>query len=226
MRDFKLFILVFFMAMAVPIPAGAQEEDDQESFVEAVANELKKEEYQKDLPVPENNNINLPNISLPSWLGGFFTLFFWGVVALLIVFLIYSIAKYLDNRGDDPRQGKGPKEHPVRPMPKVHSKPKIPGLSDIETLATEGQYAEAIHGLLLLALDHIFIALRSAPPKADTSREILRDDRILQVWKKDLETLVSAVEEALFARKAPTKEKYEVCKRNFDHLASNVKGGK
>ena len=86
-------------------------------------------------------------------------------------------------------------------------------------LAAEGRYAEAIHALLLLAIQRHASRLDPPPPESATSREVLRVLPLEGPAREALRELVAEVELSLFGGRAVDEEGYQRCLRSFETLA-------
>ena len=83
--------------------------------------------------------------------------------------------------------------------------------SDVEDLARQGRFGEAIHLLLL----HLFAALQrrpaTAPAPAHTGREVLARTRLASQAHEALGVLVLAAEKIHFGGRPASQEDYEAC---------------
>lgn len=89
---------------------------------------------------------------------------------------------------------------------------ETPSLDEVERLAREGRYTEAIHLLLLRAIASLGKTARAAAQPAATSREILRQVRLQPDPKAALSRLVGEVERCHFGGVEATREGFEFCR--------------
>ena len=97
------------------------------------------------------------------------------------------------------------------------------GLEDYESLAARGEYAEALHALLLRSIALILdrgVALSSAL----TSREILRQVPLDDAERDALSTLVGATEVTHFGGRGATEADYLRCRDLFESIVQGSAG--
>ena len=92
---------------------------------------------------------------------------------------------------------------------------RIGPLTDVEDLARQGRFGEAIHLLLL----HLFAALQrrpaTAPAPAHTGREVLARTRLAAQARDALGVLVTAGEKVHFGGRAASREDYDACLAHY-----------
>jgi hypothetical protein len=92
---------------------------------------------------------------------------------------------------------------------------RIGPLTDVEDLARQGRFGEAIHQLLL----HLFAALQrrpaTAPAPAHTGREVLARTRLASQAHEALGVLVLAAEKIHFGGRPASREDYEACLAHY-----------
>ena len=93
----------------------------------------------------------------------------------------------------------------------------LPPLDEIERLARAGAYAEAIHLMLLRALDTLRRRLGTSWAKSLTSREIVRRSELPGTDRQALKVLVGAVEICRFGGQQANEQIYRAC---LDHYRS------
>ena len=98
------------------------------------------------------------------------------------------------------------------------ARPSAPPLAEVEALAAEGRFGEAIHLLLLRTLE----SLRPAPSL--TSREVLAQLAWTGERGRALAALVEAVELSLFGARVPDRADYEACLESGHALAAAAEG--
>lgn len=92
---------------------------------------------------------------------------------------------------------------------------RIGPLTDVEDLARQGRFGEAIHLLLL----HLFAALQrrpaTAPAPAHTGREVLARTRLASQAHDALGVLVAAAEKVHFGGRPASREDYDACLAHY-----------
>jgi hypothetical protein len=97
-------------------------------------------------------------------------------------------------------------------------------IGDADELARAGQFAEAIHTLLLRTLIELVRATRTRVPAALTSREILARVPLVPAARTALDALVGAVEVTYFGDDVPGPEDYQRCRAEFQRFADAYRG--
>ena len=87
----------------------------------------------------------------------------------------------------------------------------MPGPDEIERLAMVGAYAEAIHLMLLRALEALRRRLGASWAKSLTSREIARRSELGPTDRSALKLLVGAVEISRFGGQNANEQIYRAC---------------
>jgi hypothetical protein len=133
----------------------------------------------------------------------------WGVFAFLIVIgLVWAVRQASRSRrgADVP-----PAPAPEAPRAPPRARLRIGPLTDVEELARQGRFGEAIHLLLL----HLFAALQrrpaTAPAPAHTGREVLARTTLTSEARSALGVLVGAAEAVHFGGRTAAREDYENC---------------
>jgi hypothetical protein len=103
---------------------------------------------------------------------------------------------------------------PGEPAPARRSL-RVGPLTDVDDLARQGRFGEAIHLLLLL----LFAALQrrpaTAPAPAHTGREVLARTRLASPARDALGVLVSAAEKIHFGGREASREDYDACLAHY-----------
>lgn len=95
---------------------------------------------------------------------------------------------------------------------------------EVDRLAGEGRFAEAMHLLLLRSLIEIHKSIHAKIAHSLTSREILRQVPLSPDVRGALGDIVGWVEVAHFGRHLPTKDDYLACRSSFRHLTGGLQG--
>jgi hypothetical protein len=131
-----------------------------------------------------------------------------GVAALaLVLWRVREARRSLDRpaRAAQPSRDAAPGRRTLRIGP----------LTDVEDLARQGRFGEAIHLLLL----HLFAALQrrpaTAPAPAHTGREVLARTRLASQAHDALAVLVTAAEKVHFGGREASREDYDACLAHY-----------
>jgi hypothetical protein len=99
----------------------------------------------------------------------------------------------------------------TQPIARTAADAPLPDLDEIERLARSGAYAEAIHLMLLRALEALRRRLGTSWAKSLTSREIARRSELPATDRSALKMLVGAVEISRFGGKSANEQIYRAC---------------
>ncbi|MET0554125.1 MAG: DUF4129 domain-containing protein [Vicinamibacteria bacterium] len=138
----------------------------------------------------------------------------WPVLAAIGVCLLGLVLA----RVREARRGRERPERPAGPE-RVGASGRRPlrigPLTDVEDLARQGRFGEAIHLLLL----HLFAALQrrpaTAPAPAHTGREVLARTRLASQAHDALGVLVTAAEKVHFGGREASREDYDACLAHY-----------
>ncbi len=158
-----------------------------------------------------------------SAISSLMTTVLWGLVIVGGVLLVSWLATELSRFGDDaelPADG----DAQARLQAAAASILDRP-LGDADELARRGEYAEAIHTLLLRTLQELVrtTAVRIAP--AMTSREVLARVPLLADARTALAGLITAVELTYFGDDPASAADYDRCRQQFHVFAQAFRGG-
>ena len=139
----------------------------------------------------------------------------WTILAVVAGLILFWIVRELSLRSDRNASREADAAAPARPRAGL----PVPALpSKLDRLVAEGRYGEAIHLMLLLALDRL---TRNSPadfPESLTSREVARRMKLEEPAHKALAHLVLGVERAHFGGAAPGNAEFELCRKSYDTL--------
>jgi hypothetical protein len=99
----------------------------------------------------------------------------------------------------------------TQPIMRPAGEAPLPDLDEIERLARSGAFAEAIHLMLLRALEALRHRLGTSWAKSLTSREIARRSELAPTDRSALKMLVGAVEISKFGGKSANEQIYRAC---------------
>jgi hypothetical protein len=138
----------------------------------------------------------------------------WPLLAVIGVALLALVLR----RGLEARRARARPERPVGPERDAgpgRRTLRIGPLTDVEDLARQGRFGEAIHLLLL----HLFAALQrrpaTAPAPAHTGREVLARTRLASQAHDALGVLVTAAEKVHFGGREASREDYDACLAHY-----------
>jgi hypothetical protein len=150
------------------------------------------------------------------------TFVMWGLVVVAAVLIASWLASELSRYGGDAE---------LPPEAEVHDRMQAASaaiierpLGDADELARRGEFAEAIHVLLLRTLQELArsAAVRVAP--ATTSREVLARVPLLADARSALAGLITAVEITHFGDEPANAADYERCRQQFTVFAAAFRG--
>jgi hypothetical protein len=157
----------------------------------------------KDYPARTPREVRPPAPRDPSAASQILRWLPWVVVGIGVVVLTVAAVRHRKSLARKRPQPPAAVEPPVTPLAGT------PPLAVAEALAREGRHAEAIHALLLAAIERV----RSSAPLAAslTSRELSSAATLAPEGKAALLELVRAVELTLFGGRAAGAAEFEAC---------------
>lgn len=215
-------------AALMSTPAGAQSEPASAAGARARAiladpryqTHLPQHEDPKDLDegeAPTGKGINLAPVAVPVIGAGaelsriVFIVLAAAVIVLVLVWLAMAlfqkIAKERQDAGSEPAAGDDETE-PKREL----------DVEDATRLATEGRYGEAIHALLLAAIQHFAVRAHMQVQPSRTSRELARLLPLTGESRAKFNELVIAVERTLFGGEPAAAEDFQLSLERFRSL--------
>ena len=100
----------------------------------------------------------------------------------------------------------------------------LPPVDEIERLARTGAYAEAIHLMLLRALEALRRRLGTSWAKSLTSREIVRRSELPGTDRQASKVLVGAVEICRFGGQQANEQIYRACLDHYRSIGGDAQG--
>lgn len=153
----------------------------------------------------------------PRTLSTLMSIVMWGMVIVLAVLGAAWLAAELSRYGGDA----APAPDAERVARSVAARALIEQpLEDADELARRGQFAEAIHTLLLRTVRELARSAAVEVAPASTSREILARVPLLADARSALAGLITAVEITHFGAQPATADDYERCRRQFHVFAA------
>ena len=182
--------------------------------VEETVSRLRRRKMQWELPAPEADSFDRPD--LPAF--DFLNVFLWILLGAAILFVVVFIAGSL-------RQRRGVDEGEALDLEgqvELSDKP----LEAAEEAATRGDYATAIHLLLLGTIEEIRTSIGYDAPRWLTSREIARVAPLPDDARPPLESLIATVEQSYFGERPADATDYQDCVRWHGELRQACAGRK
>ncbi len=163
----------------------------------------------------------------PNWLAGLFEflnalgplfqIIFWVLIALVVAGIAWFIIRELMRIRAPEKRGKTAKPKPEEWRPEAAVALAL--LSDADALAAKGQFAEAVHLLLLRSINDIEGRLPNTVRPALTSRDIARLDRLPEAARPTFMRIARAVETSLFGGDAVDRATWDNCRAAYEAFA-------
>ncbi len=179
--------------------------------------------YQTEIPDPVPPELPGWLERFLRWLGSLFSsvdgdsvieFFMWVVAAVAVFFLVrWLILEFQQRRIRPEKAAEGFSEVPV---------PGIGPLPDPAALAGAGDFAAAIHALLLTAHQLLAGKLGFDLRAAFTSREILNRVKLDDIAAEELRELVTAVEVSRFGGADVTEPDWDRCRNRYSRFVTAV----
>ncbi len=205
----------------------------EQSVEEAVRSVLENEAIQTELPEPEP----ITEIELPSWLeamlegigsffsglGPLFEILFYVGVAAFVIWIIYFLVEKFEWRASakEGKTAKAVKKTYSTEQSDLPVEDRLFSLEDADAFAADGNYSDAAHILLIVAIDFIQRKVRGMLAISETSREIIRNEEVEQQDRKLILPIVENVEKSLFAGHLMGQEEYDRCRSSFIELVQS-----
>lgn len=183
---------------------------------------LRRGDLQFDFPPSE---IAAPRGQMPDWLAALgeifaplFQILFWGVLALVILGIIYLIVRelgWVDFSRKRRKSASGAQADLYRPEESVARAL----LEDADRLAQDGRYAEAAHILLLRSIEDMQRFRPRAVKPAATSRDISRLDVLPEKAREAFMAMARLVETSLFGGRDVDAGAYAECRAAYEAFA-------
>ena len=222
--------VLFALAMLCPSAPAWSQETDAEQIRNETEKALERGDIQRDAPLAERVRQHADDIAkdpslqhepptpkAPSASSGGIPIpgeiFLYLLIAVLAVALCivgyhlygtYALGRRVSKKVDQTLQVA------TQPIARTADAP-LPDLDEIERLARSGAYAEAIHLMLLRALEALRRRLGTSWAKSMTSREIARRSELPATDRSALKMLVGAVEISRFGGQSANEQIYRAC---------------
>lgn len=234
-RYFSGYVKILLGTVLISIIVPGSLAHAQNSFAQTARDILVDKDIQKELPCITDKDVNekcqpkkRPKSS--NWFGKMleaifnffgpvgiiFKYLFYFLLIAAAAYIIYSLFEKFEWRG-----GKVRKKAKTKPVKlKVQTAPKStrttpPSLEEADSLAEQGDFSAAAHLLLLAGIEVIQKKIRGLLVISDTSRDILRQDKVSAGERDLLRPLIEYVEMSLFAGRDLTGEEYGLCREKY-----------
>lgn len=218
------WLLLAALALAVPTllpaaPALAQQGlHAPEDIATSRDRVLSDSRYQTEMPEPQSAPPVDEPLTLPPWLVEAILWTFGAAVAALILFFLFNLAReLLEGR----HTLKSNREPPAAETAKVESVPPAQRaaeqrtLAEADALAAAGRFSEAIHLLLLVAMERLRRELGPRVAPAMTGREVLRLAPLPGAVVDPLTRMVALSEINHFGGRSAAAPDYRDCRDDF-----------
>ncbi len=216
-----LFLVALASVLAAVVPATpALAQQGLHSPQEVAASRdrvLDDDRYQTEKPEPEVAP-EVEQWTIPPWLVKTILWTLGAVVAAIILFFLFNLLReLLDGRLGIKRSSKAtPLETAkVQAVPPMRREAEHRTLAEADALAAEGRFSEAIHHLLLVAMERLRRELGPRIAPAMTSREVLRLSGIPGEAAAPLTRMVALSEINHFGGRSAREPDYRNCRDDF-----------
>lgn len=209
------FALGMIVTLAWPAPGTRDEAIDALRADDSIQQKLPVASSAKaQKPTPERDRADdSPHIDRST--SSIASILMWVLVSVIVVALITVIMREIVQR---PASARAPPANEPDDTPLVALQVAAGTLDDAERFAQQGDFAQAIHTLLLRTFETI--GRQAALPHALTSREILHRVRADREAMQALAHLVNSVEVCIFGAAEPCADEYQLCRASFEQVLS------
>jgi hypothetical protein len=187
---------------------------------------LEDADIQRELPsapVKKPVKTDGPEFTMPEWLSKFIL---WAIIigggALLLFFLVSNAPSFSKGLRDVQDRDKEPNPDSVGKAQRDTGPEGL--LEAADRLAGQGEYGEAIHLILLHALEGLRARREFSLRSSWTSREIMTGVSLTESARSALAFMVSAVEVSHFGGRLPSRTDYQTCRESHQRLTLETGG--
>lgn len=211
--------LVAAVLLAAPLAA-----DDLPPPAEAKAvlqQTLASQNAQTEMPgVREREYIMVRNTANAGVPAGFAQVLLYIAIAAFLAVVVWTL---LENGVGAEEEKKKKRGAALDPTAEVQAR-MATAQGEADTLAEAGDYAGAMHVLLLRSLDEMRRRLGISIASSLTSREIVRRVGLGEQARSALRDIVGRVEISYFGSHRPGAEEYAACRASYAALAGSLRG--
>jgi hypothetical protein len=197
--------MLFLHVLLSPPPA--------EQIARAVREVYADERVQREFPEPRVES-RPARVEVPDWIGVGARIVFWTVFVLAAAALLAIAVRAIAGRR---ARDRGLRATPAVPSETRGAAPPPPSLADAERYAAAGRFDEAVHALLLGAVETVACSV-AAVPDHWTSREVVAGLALDGPRRGDFARLVDSVEQSRFGRHPVGTEEWTVARSAFLRL--------
>lgn len=220
LRRFCLCGLVIAVAVCGGLIASnvvqAQGLSDPAKVRETRERVLNSGNYQTERPAPPEIEERGEPLRLPPWV---IEAFLWTIAAILAVMVVVFLLNALQNRTGFKLKRKSNQEPSATlvetPLFDMQKAVVDRSLEEADALAAQGRFAEAIHLLLLVAMDRLRRELGARIAPALTGREVLQLAPVPPAVVEPLSRMVSLSEIKHFGGRDAAGPDYDQCRQDF-----------
>jgi hypothetical protein len=180
-----------------------------------------QKDLQENLPAEkEDEPLVLPKPWDPPWLlAVIFKAMFWLLIGVLVLLAIFYLGREIPVWLGRRRQTKATKAAMVEGKAVAMDSQLLDALGQADRLAAEGQFAEALHLLLLHSIDYLKRHLGGVYGPSNTAREILHRSRLPDNGRQSLGAIVDAAEISYFGGRPVDGGIYATCRHHYQTFA-------
>lgn len=218
-RNVGLSAPLFIGVLAVSSFAVARNSDD--AFDEAFQSMKRDDKLQFDLPPP-------PEPPKLDWLEKVIQfiakimpvleVLFYLAVGAIVLFILYSIAKVIYETRFEQKEKKVEEVVPPPLYTPDQEQARIL-LEEVDALAAEGKYKEAVHELLFRSIQDIDIRRPNTIRRSLTSREIASLEILTPTTRQAFATIGNVVETSYFGGQEIGQKEFDVCRAAYAQFA-------
>lgn len=155
----------------------------------------------------------------PDWVGQIVTIMFWLLIGVAVLLAVFYLGRELPAWLGRRRQMKAGATPMVEGVQVGVDSQLLDALGRADRLAAEGQFAEALHLLLLHSFDYLKRHLGGIYGPSSTAREILHRSRLPDAGRQSLGAIVDAAEVSHFGGRPVDGGIYAACRRHYQAFA-------
>ena len=211
-----LALVLAVLAPTAPV-AAQQTPHSVEEIAESRDGVLSSGHYQTEKPEAEAPPKTEP-LRIPPWLVKTLLWSAGVVVAALIAYFLFNLARELVGSRlglKRSRKERAVETARVETVPPAEREAEHRTLAEADALAAEGRFSEAIHLLLLVAMERLRGELGPRVAPAMTGREILRLSPIPEIASAPLARMVALSEIKHFGGRSASEPDYRICREDF-----------
>ncbi|HEY7689001.1 MAG TPA: DUF4129 domain-containing protein [Dongiaceae bacterium] len=180
-----------------------------------------EQDLQRDLPAEERQDpIRFsPGWNPPDWVGVIVKIMFWLLIGVLVLLAVFYLGREIPVWLGRRRQVKSGATAMTQGTPVAMDSQLLDALERADRLAADGQFAEALHLLLLHSFDYLKRHLGGMYGPSNTAREILQRSRLPDPGRHSLGAIVDAAEISYFGGRPVDGGIYAACRQHYQTFA-------